>query len=302
MLGMIPGNGHPYSWSAIINGFDPDELAHCPYPVIIDYLSLQTKVGLDNARVTHIWTDKTDEAPPVARFARIPHVVDRPEDVIGEVDAVVIAVDDGDDHVNRVRPFIEAGLPVFVDKPLATNADDLRTFVQWRRDGARLLSSSGMRYASELTGLKDTPWDWMQVVMSNTWKRYGIHLLEPVYTLTGPGFASVRSVIEGPNQYVHLRHSSGQLLTFSVLSETKLPFGTFHLSHRDGQSVFRFKDNYGAFRRQLVGFIDYALTDREPYPFSETIELMVILIAAIESTRRDGAEIDLHHFQQSLAL
>ena len=34
MLGMIPGNGHPYSWSAIVNGFDPAAMAACPYPVI----------------------------------------------------------------------------------------------------------------------------------------------------------------------------------------------------------------------------------------------------------------------------
>ena len=27
MLGMIEGNGHPYSWSAIVNGYNPDEMA-----------------------------------------------------------------------------------------------------------------------------------------------------------------------------------------------------------------------------------------------------------------------------------
>lgn len=302
MLGMIPGNGHPYSWSAIINGFDPSELSRCPYPVIIDYLSRQEKVGVDQAVVTHIWTDDPAEAAAVARFARIPHIVDRPEQVIGTIDAVIIAVDDGDDHVVRARPFVEAGLPVLVDKPLATNVDDLRTFVQWRRQGARLLSSSGMRYATELAEVKEASWDWMHVVMSNTWKRYGIHILEPAYTLTGPGFASVRSVTEGSSQYVHLRHSSGQLITFSFLGEIKLPFGTFHLSGPQGQSVFRFKDNYGAFRRQLVSFIDYVLSGREPYPFSETIELMVILIAAMESSRRNGAEINLQQFQKNLAL
>ena len=31
MLGMIEGNGHPYSWSGIINGYDPIAMAQCPY-------------------------------------------------------------------------------------------------------------------------------------------------------------------------------------------------------------------------------------------------------------------------------
>ena len=28
MLGMVDGNGHPYLWSAIFNGYDPDEMAN----------------------------------------------------------------------------------------------------------------------------------------------------------------------------------------------------------------------------------------------------------------------------------
>ena len=36
MLGMIEGNGHPYSWSAIVNGFDPAAMAAGPYPAILD--------------------------------------------------------------------------------------------------------------------------------------------------------------------------------------------------------------------------------------------------------------------------
>ena len=34
MLGMVDGNGHPYSWSAMFNGYDAAEMAKCPFPVI----------------------------------------------------------------------------------------------------------------------------------------------------------------------------------------------------------------------------------------------------------------------------
>ena len=30
MLGMVDGNGHPYSWSAIFNGYDPEDMASAP--------------------------------------------------------------------------------------------------------------------------------------------------------------------------------------------------------------------------------------------------------------------------------
>ena len=68
MLGMIEGNGHPYSWSAIVNGFDPAAMAACPYPAILDYLGKQRveDVRIPGARVTHIWTDDPADAPKVA--------------------------------------------------------------------------------------------------------------------------------------------------------------------------------------------------------------------------------------------
>src|SRR5581483_9612583 len=114
-------------------------------------------VRVPGASVTHLWTDRAEEAPAVAAAALIPHVVRHPADVIGHVDAVFIATDDGFDHLARARPFVEAGLPVFVDKPLALTVPDLRAFIAWRRAGARILSSSGLRFAPELDGLLPTP-------------------------------------------------------------------------------------------------------------------------------------------------
>ncbi|HRH98861.1 MAG TPA: oxidoreductase, partial [Prosthecobacter sp.] len=107
MLGMIEGNGHPYSWAAIVNGFDPAAMAACPYPAILDYLGKQRveDVRIPGARVTHIWTDDPADAPKVAAASLIENIVARPEDVIGQVDAVIVATDDGDDHIRRVQPF-----------------------------------------------------------------------------------------------------------------------------------------------------------------------------------------------------
>ena len=34
IIGMSDGNGHPYSWSAIFNGYNRDEMQKCTFPVI----------------------------------------------------------------------------------------------------------------------------------------------------------------------------------------------------------------------------------------------------------------------------
>ena len=310
MLGMIPGNGHPYSWSAIVNGYNPAALAACPYPVIRDYLGARppATVGIPGAQVTHLWTDNPAEAPGVAATALIPQVVARPEDVIGQVDAVLVATDDGFDHVRRARPFVEAGLPVFVDKPLALTIDDLRTFVAWERAGARLLSSSGLRYAPELAPYPAGTTNpvigdlrWISGLSTKTWERYGIHLLEPIARVLGPGFESVRLETAPGVEVAHLTHRSGVQVSLPVIADGGVTFGTLHLCGTAGQATLKFADTYTAFRGQLVSFIDYVRSGRAPYPFAETVEYMAVLIAGIRSRNAGSRRVPVAEIMAELS-
>lgn len=307
MLGMIEGNGHPYSWSAIVNGFDPRAMAACPYPVIPQYLGAQPagSVQIPGARVTHLWTDNPAEAPAVAAAALIPQTVARPEDVIGEVDAVLIAVDDGFDHVRRARPFIEAGVPVFVDKPLAVTEAELATFMDWHRAGARFLSSSGLRYAPELDPLladrtRLGELRWVAGVACKTWERYGIHLLEPISRLLGPGFVSVRLESQPGLEVAHLLHRSGVQVSLPVIYDGGGSFGSLQLCGTLGQAALRFADTYTAFRRQLLAFIDFVRTGRSPIPFTDTVELMTVLIAGRRSRADGSRRVELAEISASL--
>jgi predicted dehydrogenase len=294
MLGMIEGNGHPYSWSAIVNGYDPAAMAECPYAAIPKYLGAQPleSVRIPGARVTHIWTDDPADAPKVAKASLIEHVVAQPEDVIGHVDAVIISTDDGDDHVRRAMPFIEAGLPVFMDKPMATNIADLDQFLRWHLEGKTILSTSGMRYAPEMREVvvqREQLGDlrWLTSFTCKTWERYGIHALEAVYPVTGPGFLHVRTEHQPGSDIVHLAHCSGVQVTLAAIHDAFGSFGGVHVYGTKGQMPLRLTDTYAAFRGQLVAFIELLRTGRRPFPFSQTVELMAIIIAGIRS-RAEG--------------
>lgn len=298
MLGMIEGNGHPYSWSAIINGYDPVQMADCPYAAIPVYLGKQplASMRIPGARVTHVWTDDPADAPKVAAASLIANVASSPEEVIGHVDAAVIATDDGNDHVRRARPFVDAGLPVFIDKPLATNTADLRQFIAWQRAGKVILSTSGMRYAPEMqlsaeqkASLGDLRW--ITSFTCKTWERYGIHALEAVYPLLGPGFISVQTQAQAGSDLVHLTHGSGVQVTLAAIHDAYGSFGAVHLYGAKGHLPLRLSDTYHAFRGQLVAFVDMLHTGQPPFPFSQTIELMAIIIAGIRSRENDGKKV-----------
>ena len=140
IIGMTEGNGHPYSWSAIFNSYDVEAMTkECPFPGIPEYLNKEDHgtMGIPGAKVTMICCDDRKDAEHVARLSLIPQVADTPEEMIGKVDAVIIATDIGSEHVRRAAPFIEAGVPLFIDKPLCDDLADLAYFKQAVARGAR---------------------------------------------------------------------------------------------------------------------------------------------------------------------
>ncbi|MBQ7033873.1 MAG: Gfo/Idh/MocA family oxidoreductase [Clostridia bacterium] len=305
MLGMVEGNGHPYSWSAMFNGYDKEAMEDCGFPVIPRYLEKESSenFGVRGAKITHIWTDDPEDAKKIAKASLIPTIVEKPEDVIGQVDAVIIGTDKGWEHVWRTAPFIKAGLPVFVDKPLADNVEDLKTFCRWIKEGAKILSSSSFRYTkeylpyfastNELGNLR-----YINMTMAKSWERYGIHALEPVYRITGPGYLSVQNTGGENNNIVHLVHENGIDINLAVIydsagSDLKL-VGT-----KDSVSV-PMKDSYYAFHKQLDEFVEYLETGVRPYPFEETVEMMEIIIAGIRSRKEGGRKVILDEIRKEV--
>ena len=307
MLGMIEGNGHPYSWSAIVNGYDPDQMASCPYPVIAQYLGQQPfdSVRIPGARVTHIWTDDPKDAPKVAAASKIETVVDRPEKVIGKVDAVIIATDDGNDHVRRAAPFVEAGLPVLVDKPMAINVPDLKQFMRWQKSGAKIFSTSGMRYMPEMKQVREKSAElgevrWITSFTCKSWERYGIHALEAIYPQLGPGFVSAQTNHQEGSDLVHLTHRSGAQVSIAAIHDAYGSFGNVHVYGTKGHLALSLKDTYTAFREQLVAFVEMLRTGQPPFPFAQTVELMAIIIAGIRSREQNGRTVALREISDLL--
>jgi predicted dehydrogenase len=300
MLGMVEGNGHPYSWSAMFNGYDEAAMAGCPYAGIPVYLNKEPKATLriPGAQVTHIWTDDPQEARQVARAALIPHVIDDPREAIGQVDAVIVATDIGHEHVARCRPFVEAGLPVFVDKPMVDNEADLRTIAGWVNEGRPILSSSCMRYAKEYLPYRLGTHElgamrYASITMSKTWERYGIHAMEGLYPILGPGFVSVRHNGSETHNLMHLTHRNGTEAMAVVIKDLLGAFGVLTLAGTQGHAEVCFVDTFFAFKSQLVSFVEYLRTGERPFPFAETVELMRLVIAGLQSREQGGATVAL---------
>lgn len=309
MIGFTEGNAHPFSWSAMINGkYDADlmrEYCKTLYPTIPQYLSKQPPhtLGIPGAKVTHICFTGfvgREDADLCARINGIPHVVDTPEEMIGQVDAVIIATDNGNEHVERCRPFVEAGIPMFVDKPLVNKEEDLRTFVEWRKNGAKFISSSSLRYCKEIEPYYENHYELGEIryicsPMAKKYETYGIHALERMYPLLGEGFLSVRNTGTCEQALVTIKHKNGCNVT--VVQGYDLATCGMMVLGSCGAKLLASGDSYYCFKRQMDLFVHWLRTGEEPFPFSETVELMKLVIAGIRSREEGGREVFLSEIE-----
>lgn len=297
---MSPGNAHPYSWSAIINGtFDGEEISSLGYPAVSDYLMAnRDTLGLPNARVTHVWCQEKAISNSIAKSSQIDQVVERLEDMIGKVDAVILARDDPENHVPMAKPFLEAGIPIFIDKPLAFSKADLQYFSSQHRSGKFLMSCSSMRYAHECRIVKTEIKSLGQLhlvtaVGKKDWKKYGVHLLEALFaTLDDPTPLWVQHVGEKDMDIVVIGFEQGLKATVHLFRDIS---GTFQLSFfgSEGWRIAEIKNSYAMFRDNLIEFIRSVEEGASRLEFEKTEAIIRTVIGAWESYENDGRVISL---------
>lgn len=300
IVGMSKGNAHPYSWSAIINGqYDGVEIERAGYPAVTAYLNAnRDTLGIPAAKVTHVWCQKRIIAESIAQSSRVDTVVNQLEDMVGRVDAVILGRDDPENHVAMAKPFIEAGTPIFIDKPLAYSNEDLEWFAKQHQQGKFIMSCSSMRYANECRIAKQRlaslgKIELVTAVGKKDWKKYGIHLLEAVCAvLDDPKPISVQHTGDLDREVVHLHLASGTDITFHLFNAIA---GTFQLTlfGQQGWELVDIRNSYSMFRDNLIEFIRSVEEGKPRLSFDKTYRLMTILLAANESRLQGGHKIEI---------
>ena len=300
IIGLSEGTGHPLSYGSIINGYSPEGLAASGWPGIYEYVRRRhaSEFGLDGWTITHAWTQDPESTKKLCAACRIPHSVGDYLEFLGTVDAVIIARDDYETHFQIARPFLEAGLPVFIDKPLSVDVSELRAFKPYLEKG-QLMSCSGMRYSREL----DEPRAYLAaygrlklirgaIVLS--WEKYGVHLLEAILAIVPARPVSVRMPL-AEHASALVRLDDGLLIQIDALGECAR---TFHVelfgTQRTG--AFDITDNFSMFRRMLWEFAQSIRTGQLAIPPERTLEIMRVLIAG-RMARNENREVLLNEIQ-----
>lgn len=104
-------------------------------------------------QVVAIYGEETEANQKISETFHIP--VLSPADMLGKVDAMMITSRNGQFHPGYARPFIEAGLPVFIDKPIANFSQDAKDVVALAREnGAPVMGGSALKLLKDTLELK----------------------------------------------------------------------------------------------------------------------------------------------------
>ncbi len=236
-----------------------------------------------------------------AEFAaeqKIAHVAKRPEEMLGRVDACLIHACNWDLHVERARVFVDADVPVLLDKPMVGCIRDARTLAAWAKSGKVIAGGSSLRYAPEIkerildAGIRPEDILLAHAGCGVDGFNYGIHAFAQMIGMMGPGVASVRWLGAHVQDHYELTWPGGRLGIVTV-GETKdwLPS---YATVVTGSKVVQFQpDSSRVYRALLEHDLPILEGKAKPTDAGELLEPELAALAGLTSKRAGGKSVSL---------
>ncbi|SFI29376.1 Gfo/Idh/MocA family protein [Planctomicrobium piriforme] len=269
----------------------------------------QTHPGLEGAKIVAAFPGGSADLPVSAdRLAGFTKtladqgiaIVGSIDELVSQVDAVIITSVDGRVHLPQATAVIAAGKKLFIDKPMTNSvaeADEIFTLAAQHK--VPCFSSSSLRFAPEILQLKEKSGGVGAITGCVTYSPcatqlhhpdlfwYGIHGVETLFTLMGPGCESVACIrTEGADEVVGV-WKDGRVGTFRGIRSGKSGFGAMAFGTA-GIASATVKVSY---EPMLVEIVKFFRTGAPPVATGETLEVLAFMEAANESHKQGGIPV-----------
>ncbi|MEM7624685.1 MAG: Gfo/Idh/MocA family oxidoreductase [Planctomycetota bacterium] len=261
--------------------------------------------GLTRCRVTAFWADGQHDMPAdqVATWVADTEALGaRPHDqldtMLDAVDGVMVLTVNGHKHLAHATPALERGLPTYVDKPLTCDPAEAKTLLALsEKYGARCYSASSLRFAAEVHGAKAADLGALAAIdaygpgelhelMAGTFF-YGVHTIEMVDALWGPGVAEVSARQTEDRDLLQMRYHDGRTACLRLERRGAYDFGaTVHGS----KAIQSFKVDFATVYDRLIdAMIRFFAEGEAPVSLVDIVENVAVMAAANRSFTLDGA-------------
>lgn len=225
-------------------------------------------------------------------------IVDSIEELLKRVDVVLLESIDGRPHLEQALPVLKAGKRMFIDKPLAADlADAKRLFEASRQYNSPIFTSSALRFdpsvqrvakgaIGRVTGADVySPAVIEPHHMDLAW--YGIHGVEMLFTVMGPGCKEVRRVYEQGTDLVVGVWDDGRIGTVRGIREGASNIAGTAFGETGIAALGPFA-SYNPLVEEILSFFETGVV---PVMEQETLEIFRFMHAADISRRRKGKRV-----------
>ncbi len=289
--GVIGYDAHALSWTKIVN--DPEATGELADMTIV---AGYPGGSADIPRSIEVIEQRTAQLRELGV-----EPVDSIDELLEKVDVVLVLSIDGRKHLEEAKPVFAAGKPVFIDKPIAgTLADAVRIFQLAKQHNVPCFTSSSLRFAKRTIDIRADP-KLGDLIGCDQYSPcslephhpdffwYGIHGVEPLFTIMGTGCISVTRVhTEGSDMAVGI-WEGGRIGSFRGIRDGRRGYGS---------TVFGSKGivpggSFDGYEPLIVEIVKFFKTGKPPVSEEETLEIFAFMEAADESKRQGGRPVTL---------
>jgi hypothetical protein len=225
------------------------------------------------------------------------------EELVSKVDVVLLESVDGRPHLEQVIPVLKAGKRCFIDKPVAASlADAIQIFELSKKYNTPVFSSSSLRFSSNIENLRKdeklgsvlgivvhSPCEYGEFHPDLFW--YGIHGVEAMFAIMGPGCKTVSRVHTPDADVVTGVWKDGRIATYRGVRKGNKGYGAYVFgSKSNGPADISAKEGYRLLLEEICKFFKTGIPPVSP---TETIEVIAFMEAADESKRLNGAPVHI---------
>ena len=227
-------------------------------------------------------------------------IVDSISGLLENTDAILLETNDGRPHLEQLVPVLQARQPCFIDKPIAGSlADCLAIFQLSEHYNVPVFSSSSLRYGKKTTAAREgalgditgcTTWSPCYLEKTHPdlfW--YGIHGVESLFTVMGPGVRSVTRTHTPEFDAVTGVWHDDRIGIFRGIRRGKSGYGGFAFG-TTGQGPVGGYDGYAPLVEEIARFF---ATREVPIAPTETVNIYAFMEAADESKRQGGVPVKI---------
>ena len=264
------------------------------------------KYMYDDVRISAICgiDDTKEHIKELAESANISFVAESPEDLFGKVDAVMFLQRKGSERIKTVIPFLEKGIPCWLDKPVCSSKKDLEILTEAVNKYDTLISGgSTLRFHKDvIRAKKDIDEGKFGTVRSGyvnhlaDWSSpydgfffYAPHALEIAFAAFGYNPEKVSAIrLDDQNTNITLRYKD-KLVVVSF-NENNERYIIINGSDGLGENIVM--ENLSLYKNGFEEFISDVRRGKTDYGFDKLTAHVRILLAA-EKSIQTGKEIDI---------